>query len=378
MLSSFLRREMQNVLDELQQDTENELEKVSLERLADLNPDLLSNIKQTAQDNLQNLSGFNNVNNNDNNDHSTLRSSLLSFLSETRSHAILQHAKAWDELDWNIKEQTHDAVAKLQHRFRDDASSNHRYTQSEAIAMTQYLAAASATSTLLTTAMERIQNQADQKDKKQRMSFPGANNRAFGKARSAFGVDRTQFTNKGIKEKNETVIGFLYEVGLPFLSSADGRRFASQLELSNHLDALFKRNQLEKSVTRADERGWYVADFLWTGETREQEIRTDNHVLESSAAKVSVTSGSNFDESTMPADEARDRCVICGINFKMFFDNENGMYMYGNCREIEVINDDDVAINESDHMLVHLTCWRGLGAPEVLLSEQALQETMRL
>ena len=65
--------------------------------------------------------------------------------------------------------------------------------------------------------------------------------------------------------------------------------------------------------------------------------------------------------------------VVCGINFKMFFDNDNGMYMYKNCREVEVLNDDDVALNASEQMLVHVTCWRGLGSPAVLNMDQALR-----
>ena len=78
---------------------------------------------------------------------------------------------------------------------------------------------------------------------------------------------------------------------------------------------------------------------------------------------------------TMPADESRDRCVICGINFKMFFDNDDGIYKYNNCREIEVMND-EAAMKESEDMLVHVTCWRGLGSPTTLTQDQALQDAM--
>ena len=48
-----MRMEMQNILDELQDDVANELEKVSLERLADMNPDLLANIKRAAEGNMK-------------------------------------------------------------------------------------------------------------------------------------------------------------------------------------------------------------------------------------------------------------------------------------------------------------------------------------
>ena len=56
-----------------------------------------------------------------------------------------------------------------------------------------------------------------------------------------YSIDRSLFTNDGIKKLSMAIVGLLYEIGLPFVSSADGKRFATQLELSNHLDSLFKR-----------------------------------------------------------------------------------------------------------------------------------------
>lgn len=73
---------------------------------------------------------------------------------------------------------------------------------------------------------------------------------------------------------------------------------------------------------------------------------------------------------TVPADESRDRCVICGINFKMFFNNDDGIYMYSNCREMEVENRD----GSKDDVLAHVTCWRALGSPPILDTDQILQE----
>lgn len=56
----------------------------------------------------------------------------------------------------------------------------------------------------------------------------------------------------------------------------------------------------------------------------------------------------------------------------MQFDNDNGIYVYSNARDIEVLND-DAAERESESMLVHVTCWRGLGSPQVLTWDQTLQ-----
>lgn len=127
-------------------------------------------------------------------------------------------------------------------------------------------------------------------------------------------------------------------------------------------------------MERTEERGWYIDDSVWTGEATVAEVAL---ATESTEAFTDVaTSEEDKDPASfiMPADESRDKCVICGINFKMFFDNENGIYMYSNCREIEVLND-DAAEKESESMLVHVTCWRGLGSPEELTSDQALQES---
>ena len=230
-------------------------------------------------------------------------------------------------------------------------------------------------STLLTAALEDLKNQEDRKNHKSNLSFPGADTNGMSNAvpGGSFLVDKNEFTNDGIKKKNAGVIGLLYELGLPFASTADGRRFRTRIELSNHLDALFKKNQLEKSMARTEERDWYVAESVWTGEVQADEQQ--NVQATESTEAATTTDDYDPERSTMPADENRDRCVICGINFKMFFDNDDGIYKYSNCREIHVLND-DAAAKESEEMLVHITCWRGLGSPEVLTMDQALQETL--
>jgi pre-mRNA cleavage complex 2 protein Pcf11 len=369
LLSEIMRKEMQNILDELQKDITNELEKVSLERLADINQDLLGNIKKAAEDNLRSHAGSSTSSNMP--QASIDSQELPSFFIETRSAETMKRAKAWQELKWDPLTKTHEVISKLQHAVRHGTSSSVRYTEQEASNLIQFYAAASATCSVVTAALEQLKNQEDRKEHKKRLSFPGSDNGTMGTGGS-FLVDKKEFTNEGIKEKNTAIIGLLYEIGLPFVSSADGRRFRTEIELSNHLDSLFKRNQLEKSMTRTEERGWYPAENVWTGEKT---------ILAAAEVKEGTQPENTVDEfdpehSTMPADESRDRCVICGINFKMFFDNDDGIYRYSNCREIEVLND-DAAEKHSEEMLVHVTCWRGLGSPEVLTMDQALQETLR-
>lgn len=153
------------------------------------------------------------------------------------------------------------------------------------------------------------------------------------------------------------------------MSSVDGLRFRSEVELSSHLDAIFRRNQLEKTIVSTEDRGWYLEDKAWTGEvTPEDQQKTGAQAFDLS---LPCDKKHESQSSTEPADESRDRCAICGINFKMFFDNDDGIWKYSNCREMKILND-DAEERDSYQMLVHVTCWRGLGAPEVLTSDQTL------
>jgi pre-mRNA cleavage complex 2 protein Pcf11 len=284
-------------------------------------------------------------------------------------------------------------IAKLQSYVSVDTSDETTYTQADAIQMTNVLAASSVTASLLTTALQELQ----QEEEKENVPAQRPAVRHF------LSIDKSLFTNEGVKQKDETVIELLYEGGLPFVSSADGKRFATQTELSNHLDYLFKKrcvwkelllqnfvsrisstnimffvltlvlkSRLEKSMERTEERGWYIADAIWEGEEVDVEMATELTEMTDSSATGNKTDD-DPNSFTFPADEARDRCVICGINFKMTFDNENGMYVYTNCREMKVLND-DAAEKEFESMLVHVTCWRGLGSPDVLTADETLQD----
>jgi pre-mRNA cleavage complex 2 protein Pcf11 len=368
VLSTVMRTEMQNILDELQNDVANELEKVSLERLADMNPDLLANIKRAAEENMKGKVG------NSGGSHSDRNDSVPSFFTETRPAEMLKRSAAWKELKWDHLAKTHEVVSKLQTIVRQKSTSDERYSQTDAMETIHFLAAASVTSSLLTEYLQEWKNQQDRKDHKKRLSFPGASNLGM-TGSGAFLVDKKNFTNEGIRTKNPAIIGLLYEIGLPFFSSADGQRFRSEIELSNHLDALFKKNKLDKSMATTEERGWYVAESLWTKESKE--VDTGATGATTDTAWQEDSDGYDPETSTMPADEYRDCCVVCGINFQMFFDNDDGMYKYRNCREIEVLND-DASEKESESMLLHVSCWRGLGSPEILTIDQTLQETMRL
>ena len=161
---------MQITLDDVQSNITNELEKVSLERLADINPDLLANIKKTAEETLQHHSGSTSSSPT-HPQNKQQQAHLPAFFTELRSPQTLARSQAWSDLKWNHLEQTHSAITQLQKTVRGVDHSEDRYTQQEAIDMTQFLAGASATATLLTEALERIKNQEDRKANR-RASFP--------------------------------------------------------------------------------------------------------------------------------------------------------------------------------------------------------------
>lgn len=130
-------------------------------------------------------------------------------------------------------------------------------------------------------------------------------------------------------------------------------------------------------MARTEERGWYVSGEVWSGEAASNDKKGkssgENDNAETDGGISSSADDANADPSTftMPADESRDRCAICGINFKMFFDNDEGIYKYSNCREIEVRDDTD---GTTKLVLVRVTSWRGLGSPPFLTPDQILQE----
>jgi pre-mRNA cleavage complex 2 protein Pcf11 len=366
LATGALKRQMQQLLDEVQSEVTNELEKVSLERLAEINPDLLQSIRQQAEAMLS--SGH------------TLTTGVMGttplmivdetpvFFIETRSHFTLHRSREWmDEWDKpSLKNMNaNELVQSLKDMVANIPASAALYSQQEAILMTASLAAAGATASCLGAAIKSLEEQEAQSAKELTIATATISS-IYG------GIDPKLFTNEGIKRKDLSIVSGLYEVGLPFKSSVDGRRFKTQSELSKHLDYLFKKNQLEKAIERTEERGWYQVDAIWTGEVSEADVLATAALGASIATNSSAPEVTDPESFTCPADETQDRCAICDLNFKMFFDNDDGIYKYKNCKEIIVMMD-DTAMNDTEQMLVHVTCWRALGSPDVLDMDQVLE-----
>jgi len=388
ILSSKLRKCMQAVLDDVQANEVDELEKVSLERLADIEPDMLVNIKKAAQEIMaQELSaGPGNMTHPIALDGADASNAAPSLFMEIRPQNVIDRDMEWSKLDLDYLRSTNECIKKLHAAVRNGSSpsSNIKPPPSNPyMNMTNLWASAGATSSILTHMLERYTVQETNKGLTSftagpiNSHLPGAlptfyrNTMITTKA-----VDKSKFTTEGLKEKNDAVISRLYDGGLPFVSVKDGKRFSTNIELSKHLDALFRKSQLEKTMERSEDRGWYQAEAVWSG------IHTG---VEGSAENMDVTGSgvinpSDGDNDTtdpqlcvVPADESRDRCAICGVNFEMFFDQDEGDWQYKNCKEIDVLND-DVAEEESENKLVHVTCLRGLGSPHVLTMDQILRQ----
>lgn len=228
---------MQTILDDLQSDVQDELEKVSLERLANIDPDLLVKIKRTAEDSLRNGGGSNSGEPK----KAEADEDALPFLIDTRSPEVIKRSKAWEGVKVDSLKEAHDMIAALRHVVMEVSIADTTYTQKEAIGMTNSLGAAGCMAEVLTTTLERIRD-AETKFNANASAASGTKGGSSGAvSRGFFAIDKKLFTNDGLKKKNMAVVGMLYEIGLPFSSAADGRRFATQIELSDHLDTIFKR-----------------------------------------------------------------------------------------------------------------------------------------
>lgn len=386
-ISGMLRMKMQKLLDEIHSDVD-ELDKVSLERLAIINPSLLENIKNIAM----NETSDTDIDNSKHYDYPHENS--LFAIHIPKEH--LKRSREWEKNSFS-KSDAGDLVSRLQHHVMTTSKSSSLSEFSTSIPT--LIAAASSTANQISVLLQCSQDTDVTTCNKNQHSFlyPFLSNRytenvfmnnGTNTERDSMNlqqshsysiiklIDKTLFTSEGVAVKSKhhaRIVSVLYEEGLPFLSTSDGRRFKTQIELSNHLDDLFRKSQLEKTMERTEERGWYGSSLDWSG------MQSDSGVEDNVSSK-NINSGSdaeindmkNKESTTVYADENRSRCVICGNPFEMYFDQEVGDHMYKNCREIELLND-EASEEESENVLVHIRCLLGLGSPELLTMDQVLQ-----
>lgn len=364
-LPSKLRAQMQILLDEVQADGVDELEKVSLERLADINPSLLLQIKEAAEIELQDS----------NQTHSSVQSSSIGTMSNNITSIPPPPISEWSKLKLNHLEKSHDIVASLQRHVRS-ASQQTTVLQSQKDNTVHLYASLSASAQILTDMLHQWKVQQENGT----WFGIGEDSSSSSRRKRRYSlVRKEQFTTEGIKEHNDAVIARLYEVGLPFLCSADGRRFATQLELSNHLDAMFRKSQLDKTMEKMEERGWYLEEKAWErgGSIVNVAVSEADETMEAETLFTSMGDAEDdvaTSANTVVADESRDRCILCGINFAMFFDQEDGEWKYRNCveKDVEVNDGPTMDEDEAEAKLVHYSCWKGLGSPAFLTADQVL------
>ena len=489
VLPPLIRKRMQEVLDDMQGGGHvDELEKVSLERLADINPDLLIDIKKAAMmmiddDNKKegNIHGNNTNSNNNNSNNNTMNNNNNSSVASSSTNnknsssdkedyntmndetilsnytngpftpimtpSELRFRGEWDNLDIDTVACCRDVIVTLQRRVRNSVTVNNTSTvtndedenekdnnNSDNIPPPPLNAAAAASvvASRLTSDLDRWRIQMVHKG-----DIVSTNSNSIGvvinhlsnsntskKNHIKFGrADPAYFNTEGIlkmltlsmnkdddtNKVHTMTIGRLYNLGLPFVSSADGRRFGTQLELSKHLDELFRIGQIERSMERSEERGWYINEYSWSSSGTSGASTTNDSGGKGKAggdADMKTATGSNSNTSDMihdnnsnknngeessnnkasntlmkqPADESRDRCAVCGVNFSMHFDQDAGEWMFANCKKANVLlsaqdnNNFTMSSNSNEMVYAHASCLRGLGSPDLLTLDQVVIE----
>lgn len=450
-LSPTLKNKMQVVFDDMNSDVD-ELEKISLERLATIDQELFLKIKQVAEmdiaeggtggdDGKDNNTSSSSMSKNNHSSNSSSRSSATSkgrgknsssssssesIFSNLIHPKVLQRTKNWQNIGFQYQDESRLLVKTLQHNVMDytKKAATDEYTtkndeesklnnDNDMIVEPGLVAAATAAANQISLMLQSLQDQdAKNNTNSNSLLFSTQSTSTQGGGGSSAGVvgvggvpvsssimstqlfssmvDKSLFTTSKIMQlpHHKWVVGRLYEQGLPFVSTSDGRRFSTQLGLSQHLDALFKKAQIEKTMEKNEERGWHIDYREWCGEQNylkvgvSSSLGQNNNMMDVDATNANNNNNSSMDSSTLdgqnnkdtvPADEDRSRCVICGNTFVMFFDQEEGQHMYKHCREIELLSDNDAALEPSEHVLVHTRCLQGLGFPDKLLREQVLQ-----
>eukprot|EP00816_Leptocylindrus_hargravesii_P002500 CAMPEP_0196805444 /NCGR_PEP_ID=MMETSP1362-20130617/5207_1 /TAXON_ID=163516 /ORGANISM="Leptocylindrus danicus, Strain CCMP1856" /LENGTH=551 /DNA_ID=CAMNT_0042178359 /DNA_START=79 /DNA_END=1731 /DNA_ORIENTATION=+ len=367
-LSQSLQSQMLVLLEDLKRDMP-DAAGLTLDGLAEMNPSLYENLKATATDMMHG--------NTTNLDDSSQDHDPLIFL--LKSEEEMERAKEWESVGFGILDSAAGPAHQDVQKWIDNLQRHVRIGSQTIAAEPDYdnigdadvvksiLISSSVSAKYLTGMVEHYESVSRDSDKAVIQPMRGLLMRQD--SQSLRNVDTSLFTTEGIKEKNAWVIGSLYDDGLPHVSKADGRRFATEIQLSKHLDYIFKKSQIEKSMERTEERGYYNTLDDWIGGKKdvvmtEVKISADTRNKGDDNAKVSAAQSL----PEVPADENRSNCLICGKTFDIYYNDDEEEYMYRDAIEIEVLND-EAALEESEQILVHCTCHRRLGAPKLLTAD---------
>eukprot|EP00850_Spirogloea_muscicola_P018713 SM000174S03368 [mRNA] locus=s174:289056:295513:+ [translate_table: standard] len=139
-----------------------------------------------------------------------------------------------------------------------------------------------------------------------------------------------EFRQEVLRERHLSVISALYD-DFAHQCKTCGLRFVTQEEYGRHLDAHFQKRKRQKSA-KGRSRRWFVTLQEWLAGTAGG---TDGEAPPGTAGGgvaglVGNTAAldEDLDQMAVPADEAHDRCSLCGDKFEVFFNAEEDEWMF--------------------------------------------------
>eukprot|EP00850_Spirogloea_muscicola_P014858 SM000109S14172 [mRNA] locus=s109:288611:295516:- [translate_table: standard] len=139
-----------------------------------------------------------------------------------------------------------------------------------------------------------------------------------------------EFRQEVLRERHPSVISALYD-DFAHQCKTCGLRFVTQEEYGRHLDAHFQKRKRQKSA-KGRSRRWFVTLQEWLAGTAggmdgEAPPGTAGGGVAGSDGNVAALD-EDLDQMAVPADEAHDRCSLCGDKFEVFFNAEEDEWMF--------------------------------------------------
>ena len=189
IIETELRKQMQLLLDDVQSSGVDELDKVSLERLAEINPDLLQQIKEGAEAAIIDLNKTTTT--------QTGPQHQAAIPGTKPVAAPAPHQSEWAKLNINHTEQSNKLISSL-HQQVISASESTTIVKSELDDVVHLYASVSASAQIMTDMLQQFTSGAN--------IFGGDGETTSAKRRRYSIVKPEDFTNDGVKKRNDAVI----------------------------------------------------------------------------------------------------------------------------------------------------------------------------
>lgn len=226
--NAALNKNMQNLLEDMRRGMPDAAD-LTLDKLMEINPSLYETIKATAQEMIDQM----------NNTDDDSFNFFYPLSKETGWEQLCVNQNVNDEVQRGID------VMNRQVRVSVDALSANGLVDvsSDDTPLVDLLVASSTASKYITNMLKIFDDTSEYEVRAKRMKFLQRQ-----ESTSLQNVDITLFTTEGVKKKSLWPINSLYSEGLPYASSSDGRRFATQIQLSRHLDYIFQKRYIAIAV----------------------------------------------------------------------------------------------------------------------------------